>query len=179
MVVFVSDLFVKDYVGGGELSTQTLIETSLMPVAQINSRFLTIEIMEQYKNAHWIFGNFTEVNLNCLLYAIKNLSYSVIEYDYKFCSYRSPEKHAIEEGECNCQTSQLAKAVTMFMLHSKSVMWMSHNQKQRYLDNFPFLKKANNHVLSSLFTHETLNYISSLRNKRKTTNILLLILNHD
>ncbi len=174
MIVFVSDLFIKDYVGGGELSTQTLIETSLLPVAQINSRFLTIEIMEQYKNAHWIFGNFTEVNLNCLLYAIKNLSYSVIEYDYKFCSYRSPEKHAIEEGECNCQNSQLAKAVTMFMLHSKSVMWMSHNQKQRYLDNFPFLKNANNHVLSSLFTHETLNYISSLRNKKKNNKYLII-----
>ncbi len=55
MIVFVSDLFVKDYVGGGELSTQALIETSLMPVAQINSRFLTVEIMSQYPNAFWIF----------------------------------------------------------------------------------------------------------------------------
>ena len=40
MILFVSDLFVKDYVGGGELSTQALIETSLLPVAQINSRYL-------------------------------------------------------------------------------------------------------------------------------------------
>lgn len=56
MIVFVSDLFVKDYVGGGELSTQALIETSLMPVAQINSRFLTVEIMSQYPNAFWILA---------------------------------------------------------------------------------------------------------------------------
>jgi len=174
MVVFVSDLFVKDYIGGGELSTQTLIETCLTPVAQINSRFLNVEVMEKYKNAHWIFGNFTEVSLNCLVYAIKNLSYSVIEYDYKFCSYRSPEKHAEAEGECDCKTSQLAKAVTMFMLHSKSVMWMSHNQKQKYLDEFPFLEKANNHVLSSLFTHETLNYLNSLRNKKKNNKYLII-----
>ena len=87
MVVFVSDLFIKDYVGGGELSTQALIETCLLPVAQINSRYLTVDTMKQHKNAHWIFGNFTDVNLECLVYAIKNLSYTVIEYDYKFCYY--------------------------------------------------------------------------------------------
>ena len=46
MIIFVSDLFVKDYIGGGELSTQTLIETSLLPVAQINSKFLNIEIIK-------------------------------------------------------------------------------------------------------------------------------------
>ena len=130
--------------------------------------------MEQYKHAHWVFGNFTQVSLNCLVHAIKNLSYTVVEYDYKFCNYRSPEKHALEEGECNCEETQLAKAVTMFMLHSKSVMWMSHNQKQKYLDNFPFLEKANNHVLSSLFTHETLNYLNSLRNKKKNNKYLMI-----
>ena len=174
MIVFVSDLFVKDYVGGGELSTQALIETSLMPVAQINSRFLTVEIMSQYPNAFWIFGNFTEVSLDCLVYAIKNLSYSVNEYDYKFCKYRSPEKHIAEEGVCDCKEKQLAKAVAMFMMHAKSVMWMSANQKQRYLDNFPFLEKANNNVLSSLFTHETLNYINSLRNMEKNNKYLII-----
>ena len=174
MILFVSDLFVKDYVGGGELSTQALIETSLLPVAQINSRYLTLEIMKKHKNAHWIFGNFTEVNLECLVYAIKNLSYTVIEYDYKFCKYRSPEKHIAEEGECNCQKTQLAKAVSMFMLHSKNVMWMSHDQKQRYIDNFPFLEKANNNVLSSLFTHQTLNYINSLKGKSKNNKYLII-----
>lgn len=62
----------------------------------------------------------------------------------------------------------------MFMMHAKSVMWMSANQKQRYLDNFPFLEKANNNVLSSLFTHETLNYINSLRNMEKNNKYLII-----
>ena len=73
MVIFVSDLFVKDYIGGGELSTQALIETCLVPIAQINSQNLTIDMMKTYKNAHWVFGNFTQVSLDCLVYAIKNL----------------------------------------------------------------------------------------------------------
>ena len=99
MVIFVSDLFVKDYVGGGELSTQSLIETCLLPVAQVNSRFLTTEIMNQHKDAFWVFGNFSELKLECLVYAIKNLKYSILEYDYKYCKYRSPEKHIIEETD--------------------------------------------------------------------------------
>ena len=174
MVIFVSDLFVKDYVGGGELSTQTLIETCLMPVCQVNSQHLNLEIMGKYRDAHWVFGNFTQVSLECLVYAIKNLSYTVIEYDYKFCKYRSPEKHILEEGKCDCEKSQLAKAVTMFMLHSKSVMWMSENQKQRYMEKFPFLENANNFVLSSLFQHKTLNYLNSLRFTPKNDKYLII-----
>jgi len=174
MVIFVSDLFIKDYVGGGELSIQTLIETCLMPTGQINSQNLNIDMMKQYKHAHWVFGNFTQVSLDCIVYAIKNLSYTVIEYDYKFCKYRSPEKHVVEEGACNCEKGQLAKAVTMFMTHAKSVMWMSEQQKQRYITNFPFLEESNNFVLSSLFQHQTLNYLSSLRGKSKNNKYLII-----
>ena len=174
MVVFVSDLFVKDYIGGGELSTQSLIETCLLPVAQINSRFLTIEIMNEHKDAHWVFGNFSELKLDCLLYAIKNLDYSILEYDYKFCKYRSPEKHIVEEGSCNCETEQTAKAVTMFMMHAQTVWWMSHNQMQNYLNKFDFMKKANNKVLNSMFSEQTLNYITSLEYSKKNNKYLIL-----
>jgi len=174
MVVFVSDLFVKDYVGGGELSTQSLIETCLLPVAQVNSRFLTLEIMKQHKDAFWVFGNFSELKLECLVYAIKNLNYSVLEYDYKFCRYRSPEKHVTEEGACDCENGPMAKATTMFLMHAKAMWWMSHNQMQKYLDKFEFLKKANNRVLSSIFCEQTLNYITSLEYSKKNNKYLIL-----
>ena len=174
MVIFVSDLFVKDYVGGGELSTQALIESCLLPVAQINSRFCTPEIMEKHKNAFWVFANFSELSLQCILYAIKNLSYSVIEYDYKYCKYRSPEKHIEDEGACDCSSDQMAKAVTMFLTHSKTTFWMSHNQKQRYIDNFPFIDKHETHVLSSIFSEHSLNYITSLDYSKKNNKYLIL-----
>ena len=174
MVIFVSDLFVKDYVGGGELSTQALIESCLLPVAQINSRFCTPEIMQKHKDAFWVFANFSELSLQCILYAIKNLSYSVIEYDYKFCKYRSPEKHVEEEGNCDCNDSQLAKAVTMFLTHSKTTFWMSYNQKQKYIDNFPFIENHQTQVLSSVFSEQSLNYITSLDFSNKNNKYLIL-----
>lgn len=174
MVIFVSDLFVKDYVGGGELSTQALIESCLLPVAQINSRFCTPEIMQKHKDAFWVFANFSELSLQCILYAIKNLSYSVIEYDYKFCKYRSPEKHVEEEGNCDCNDSQLAKAVTMFLTHSKTTFWMSYNQKQKYIDNFSFIENHQTQVLSSVFSEQSLNYITSLDFSNKNNKYLIL-----
>ena len=174
MIIFVSDLFVKDYVGGGELSTQSLIESCLLPVAQINSRFVTTEIMNQHKDAFWIFANFSELSLQCITFAIKNLQYSVIEYDYKFCKYRSPEKHIEEEGKCDCENSTMAKAVLMFMTHSKCVFWMSHNQKQKYIDKFPFLNKHRTQVLSSIFSEQSLNYIASLDYSKKNNKYLIL-----
>jgi len=174
VVIFVSDLFVKDYVGGGELSTQALIESCLLPVAQINSRFCTPEIMQKHKDAFWVFANFSELSLQCILYAIKNLSYSVIEYDYKFCKYRSPEKHVEEEGNCDCNDSQLAKAVTMFLTHSKTTFWMSYNQKQKYIDNFSFIENHQTQVLSSVFSEQSLNYITSLDFSNKNNKYLIL-----
>jgi len=174
VVVFVSDLFVKDYVGGGELSTQALIDSCLLPVAQINSRLLTVDIMEAHKDAFWVFANFSELSLQCITYAIKNLSYTVIEYDYKYCKYRSPEKHAEEEGTCNCEHDQLAKVVTMFLSHSKTTYWMSHNQKQKYIDKFAFIEKQQTKVLSSIFSEHSLNYITSLDYTKKNNKYLIL-----
>jgi hypothetical protein len=174
MIIFVSDLFVKDYVGGGELSTQALIESCLLPVAQVNSRFCTPETMAQHKDAFWVFANFSELSLQCIIYAIKNLSYSILEYDYKYCKYRSPEKHIEEEGQCECQSDQMAKAVTMFMTHSKCVFWMSEQQKQKYISKFPFLENHHTQVLSSIFSEQSLNYITSLEYSKKNNKYLIL-----
>ena len=174
MVVFVSDLFVKDYVGGGELSTQALIESCLLPVAQINSRLATPELMNEYKDAFWVFANFSELSLQCIVFAIKNLSYAVLEYDYKYCAYRSPEKHAEEEGNCTCENEQLARIVTMFLTHSETTFWMSQNQKQKYVDKFPFIEKHQTQVLSSIFSEQTLNYITSLEYSKKNNKYLIL-----
>ena len=174
MVVFVSDLFVKDYVGGGELSTQALIESCLLPVAQINSKFVTPEVMNQHKDAFWVFANFSELSLQSIVFAIKNLSYAVLEYDYKYCKYRSPEKHAEEEGECDCHNEQIAKVVTMFLTHSKVTFWMSHEQKQKYTNVFPFIEKHHTQVLSSIFSEQSLNYITSLEYSKKNNKYLIL-----
>ena len=170
MFVFVSDLFVEDYVGGGELTTAAIMQNSKIPIKTIRSNNLTKPIIDKYKDHHWIFGNFSALSIELILYCCKNLTYSVIEYDYKYCSYRLPEKHIKAEGSCDCENSTLGKVVSIFFANAKDLWFMSAAQRDVYYNKFPFLREQQVYVLSSVFSKETLEYIASLdcENKNDT-----------
>ena len=104
MIVFVADMFAQQYVGGAELTTESILESSLLPVLRANSSNLNIPLMKKFKDRFWIFGNFAHLSEDCMMHAIKNLNYCVLEYDYKYCKYSSPGKHIDAEGKCDCQT---------------------------------------------------------------------------
>ena len=63
-VVFVSDLFVEDYVGGAELTSEALIESSPFQVLKLKSHQVSLEVLEQGHGLHWIFGNFANMKLD-------------------------------------------------------------------------------------------------------------------
>lgn len=162
MIVFVADLFQEDYPGGGELTTEAIIEGCLIPIIKIRSSQINENILNSYKDCFWIFGNFAGISDHLLLYLSQNLDYSIIEYDYKFCSYRSPEKHIAATGSCDCAFSKHGKIVSIFMAKAKNVWFMSEGQKQFYCNMYSFLDRENVRVLSSVFNEQTLNYIENL-----------------
>ena len=166
MIIFVADLFADHYKGGAELTTEAICQSSLLPVNKFIASSLSLKIMKENKDAFWIFGNFYDVSEDCLLYAIKNLNYSVLEYDYKYCKYRSPGKHIQAEGKCDCENSRRGKVVSMFLHRSVITWWMSEGQRDKYCSLFPFLDKSGR-VLSSVFSDNTLNYIDSLDTTNK------------
>jgi hypothetical protein len=175
MIIFVADMFAEQYEGGAELTTEAIISDGLFPCNKINSQTPgLLQIMEAHKEAFWIFGNFDSVPSECLIYAIKNLNYSVLEYDYKYCNFRSPGKHILIEGKCNCHSSQQGKLVSLFLHRAKALWWMSHEQKKKYHVLFPFLKKTNNRVLSSVFSQEKLDFIQTLDTSQKNDKYLIL-----
>ena len=47
MIFFVSDMFVEDYVGGAELTSEALIKGALLPVFKVHSRMVTKTFMTQ------------------------------------------------------------------------------------------------------------------------------------
>ena len=98
MIFFVSDFFACDVLGGAELTTEALLEDSLMPIKRVRSSQVTSKLVNENIDKKWIFGNFSGVPDELLLLAAKKLEYSVIEYDYKFCKYRSTHKHDQIEG---------------------------------------------------------------------------------
>jgi glycosyltransferase involved in cell wall biosynthesis len=165
-VIFVADLFVDDYVGGAELTSQALIDSSPLKIFKLKSQLVNLEHLKQGKNKYWIFGNFSALNPELIPNIIKNLKYSILEYDYKYCRYRSPEKHLSETGKnCDCDSQLSGKIISSFFYGAKSLYWMSEGQKNHYLNLFPFLLEKDNVVLSSVFDPKTLGIMKTLREK--------------
>jgi len=173
MIIFVSDLFVEDYVGGGELTSEAIINSSSIPVHKIHSNRITVKFMENHKDKFWIFGNYANLSESCIYFAAKNLRYSVLEYDYKYCVFRSPEKHIASSGACDCDTQRRGKLISAFYAKSLQTWFMSEKQKDRYTDKFNFLKAANLKVLNSVFSKETLEYIEGLNIENKNNKWLI------
>lgn len=172
MILFVADLFADQFIGGAELTSEAIIKDSFLPVHKVNSSRVDTRLMSDYADKFWIFGNFAALSEECMVYAAKNLNYSVLEYDYKYCDYRLPEKHVAALGKCECETQRRGKLVSIFFKKAKTVWFMSQRQRQVYLDKFSFLD--NTKVLSSVFSKESLKFIASLDTSKKSDKWVVL-----
>lgn len=170
-IIFVADMFVEQYSGGAELTTEALIEKSPVPVQKVHASKVTMSLLEQGHTKHWIFGNFASLDQKLIPTIVANLSYSVLEYDYKYCKYRSLEKHKLAEGtECDCETTQHGKLISAFYYGAKSLYWMSEGQQEIYHKIFPFLSEKKNTVLSSVFSDRFFVKVKEFREKSKNVN---------
>jgi len=179
-IIFVSDFFVDDYQGGAELTTQALIDAAPFPVFKIHSREISLKLLEQGADRFWIFGNFVQLNPQLLPSIMVNLNYAVLEYDYKYCRVRSPEKHLRQfQQPCDCHEQLNGKLIASFFHHAKALFWMSEDQKKHYESLFPFLKQNDSIVLSSVFDKVTLNFIRLLRQQNKERTQKWIVLGSD
>lgn len=168
LVVFVADLFEEDYTGGAELTSAAIISESPYKIQKIRSKDVDLSMLSQGRDKFWIFGNFSQLNPQLIPSIVANLKYTVLEYDFKYCKHRSPEKHQVLENKpCDCYDQITGKLVSSFYYGSKVLWWMSEAQKKAYLSHFPFLAEKDNIVLSSVFSKYTLGTIQALRNGSK------------
>jgi glycosyltransferase involved in cell wall biosynthesis len=177
-VIFVSDMFVEDYVGGAELTTEAFYKSSdSLKVCKIKADQIKPEIIQHGMMKHWVFFNYASLDINLIPVIIANLNYSIVEYDYKFCKYRSIEKHKEAEGhECDCHNQQNGKLISAFMYAASNLMWMSEKQIDIYFSRFSFLKNKNNIVISSAFKKETIEKLKKVRDSKKKRNNKAMIL---
>jgi len=167
-LVFVADLFLSDYAGGAELTSQALIDSCPLQIETLKSKDVTLQLLEEGLEKFWIFGNFSSMDMDLVPSIIANLNYSILEYDFKYCKYRSPEKHKFAElDDCNCQEELSGKMISAFYHGSKSIWWMSEAQEDHYLKLFPFLKDNDPTVLSSVFDDKFFVTIKTLNEKYK------------
>jgi hypothetical protein len=164
--VFVSDYFVKDVQGGAELTSEALIKKAPEKLFKLHSKSLTKKMLDANKDKYWIFGNFVTLSEYMLQYIPRcNLSYSIIEYDFKFCAYRSTNRHIQVSGDpCNCAKENHGLLVAHFFEKADRIFWMSSGQKDSWLSHVPELKSHKGHVvLSSVFDDETLDKLTYFR----------------
>lgn len=170
-VVFVADLFVEHYAGGAELTTDALVQNCPYKYQKILSRDVNLQNLQEGHNAFWVFGNFANLDLSLIPTVVANMRYAVLEYDYKYCRYRSPEKHEFaEQKPCDCDNDQHGKMVSAFYFGAKAIFWMSEDQMKHYFERFPFLQGGEEHgpgpqniVLSSVFDDKFFVRIKQLR----------------
>ena len=168
-IIFVADMFVEDYVGGAELTSEALIASSPFDIFKIHTKDLNMQVLENGFQKYWIFGNFASLNEELVPSIVANLNYSVLEYDYKYCQWRSPEKCQEITGEsCVCENSLHGKLISTFLYGATSLWWMSEMQMQHYHQIYPFLSERENWVLSSVFDDQFFLTLKLLREKYAT-----------
>ena len=163
-VVVVADFFASELTGGAELSTQALVDASPFNTKLVKSEAVDLKTLENYQHAHWIFTNIAGMNWELIPTIVANMKYSVIEYDYKFCKWRSPDKHKALGGEdCNCANEMQGKMFSAFLYGAQTLWWMSEKQQDTYHSMFPFLQERDNVVLSSIFDDTSFATINQLK----------------
>lgn len=174
-IIFVSDFFTEQLTGGAELTFEALIESCIFSHIKVNSKQLTKTFINDNKDNYWIFGNTHTLNDELLFYISKNLNYSTIQFDYKFCKYRLPELHE-EKGEdpCDCSSSRHGKIYSIFLAKSNSIWWMSKEQRDIHFSHFPYLEKTENHVLSSVFSDSNLKFFEEHEKQDKNNKYIIL-----
>jgi hypothetical protein len=165
-VIFVNDFFVKDIEGGAELTSEAIIQKSPFKVFKLHSGSVTKKLLDSNKDKYWIFGNFTTLPDGMIHYIPSSgIRYSIIEYDFKFCSFRSTNRHQQQTGQpCNCPQDAHGLDIGRMFQKADRVFWMSEGQKQAWLKNMPAMKDHSGLiVLSSVFQDKDLDRLKDLK----------------
>jgi hypothetical protein len=169
-IIVVNDFFSDELVGGAELTTDAIItelECRGMRTCRVRSRELTPQLIIANRSKLWLVCNFSSATAAAMATFVKHARYVIVEYDFKFCSSRSPDKHAAEQrSPCKCGQAQHGKFVSQLYSSAMLVVWMSQRQRDATISACADMKPRAEIVASSVFSDETLERLLELRRER-------------
>ena len=161
-IVFISDFFVDQIAGGGELVDDCLIQhlTSRgFSITKINSQEVGTVFLQQNSNSFFIVSNF--VNLNDLSKKfLESLNYIIYEHDHKYILERNPSKYKdfIVPKDRLCNLS--------FYRNAKAVVCQSHIHADVIRRNIPSVNAVS--VGCTLWSQNHLNILRDHLNTKKS-----------
>lgn len=167
-IIYVADFFKHEVAGGAELTGEAIMESSPYRVFYAHASSVTDKFIKNNKDKYFIFGNYTLCPAEFVNSLLENkVKYSVIEFDYKYCLFRSEVLHRQKTGkECDCCNNLMGMVVEAFYTNADVVFWMSSKQRDKFISKIPSLATCNHVVQSSTFDKETINLILTLKEEK-------------
>lgn len=168
-IIYISDYFADEIVGGGELNDYELINIFLsnnIEIFKIKSNCVDIAFLQSTKNQSFIISNFIGLNKNCVDYITDNVRYVIYEHDHKYLISRNP---AIYENFI-APKEQIINF--NFYKNAKSILCQSNLHKSIVYNNLNL-----NNIISlsgNLWSNEILDYIESISNNQKNDSFAIL-----
>ena len=168
-VVYVSDFFVNEIVGGGELNDNELINliaNNKIDLIKFKSSNINKEILNNYKNNYFIISNFALLSDECKNYLINECKYVIYEHDHKYLKNRNPAIYkdylAPKDKIINFQFYEKAKAIFCQSNFHKEIIY-----KNLLIKNIISLS-------GNLWSLEILNFIDSINSNLKNESYAIL-----
>lgn len=180
--IFVTDFLPTEIVGGAELTFDAIFQAAPkeVKIQYIKSEFVNPSHWLM-PNTHWVLGNYTRlpketIEALCELAQRRQISYSVVEFDYKYCVVRNEKVHNYHVyksgnfGFCNCPNQPIGTYTKVIFGFAEKVHFMSQGQMDLVLRRLPELNanKQNFRVQWSTWSKKDIEFIESLYESKKS-----------
>lgn len=159
-IIFLSDFFIDDFIGGAEASDEALIESlhdASVVVKKVHCR--NFENLHPKEDNFYIVSNFATLDQKWIDFLTKKCSYVIYEHDYKFLSQRDPAKYENNTPR-DCDVVNLD-----FYMSAMCVFLQTMKHAEIYLST---TKLKNYEIIGgSLWTKSNLEILQKYANKEK------------
>tara|TARA_R100000008_G_scaffold21543_1_gene11336 strand:+ start:14705 stop:16336 length:1632 start_codon:yes stop_codon:yes gene_type:complete len=168
-VFYISDFFVDDVLGGGELNDNELLkilEKSGFEISKMRSHAITQKILSDNQKCFFIVSNFCNLSQGAKRWLIKNGRYIIYEHDHKYIFTRNPADY----DEYRAPQSQLRNF--SFYKNAQKILVQSSFHKEIMEKNLDLRNIIN--VSGNLWSLESLELLRELSKLEKKDSCSIL-----
>jgi len=128
-IIYISDYFVNEVLGGGELNDHELLsilENNGHEIVKLKSNTVDIKILKTNKSNGFVISNFINLSKECRNYLSNNCNYIIYEHDHKYLISRNPALYrdfvAPPDQLTNIEFYKKAKSIFCQSVFHKSII---------------------------------------------------------